>query len=134
MEFLQAYAQIHQTLMGKRLTVEWNIEPETLDALVPNLILQPLVENAIQHGIAPLEKGGKIEISSRRQNGSLLLQVRDNGQGLAPDKTKRDGVGLTNTRARLANLYGAAHHFEILEASGETSVNLEIPFREEAKI
>jgi two-component sensor histidine kinase len=135
MEFLQAYLQIHQTLMGKRLTVEWSIEPETLDALVPNLILQPLVENAIQHGIAPLETGGKIEISSRQLNGSLLLRVRDDGRGLAPEKIKSgDGVGLPNTRARLENLYGAAHRFEIVAAGGETSVNVEIPFREQAKI
>lgn len=135
MEFLQSYAQIHQTLMGKRLTVEWNVEPETLDALVPNLILQPLVENAIQHGIAPLEKGGKIEITSRQLNDRLLLQVHDNGRGLPPDKIKMDdGVGLSNTRARLENLYGAAHRFEIVEASDGVSVNLEIPFREQAKI
>jgi two-component system, LytTR family, sensor kinase len=135
MEFLQAYLQIHQTLMGKRLKVEWNIENETLDSLVPNLILQPLVENAIQHGIAPLEKGGKIEISSRHLNGCLLLQVRDDGRGLSTDEIKfDDGVGLSNTRARLVNLYGAAHRFEIVETGGGTSVRLEIPFREQAKI
>jgi sensor histidine kinase YesM len=143
LEFLQAYLQIHQTLMGKRLEVLWKIEPETLDALVPNLILQPLVENAVQHGIAPLEKGGQIEISSRRSNDQLLLQVRDNGRGLvvATDKIKTSGVGLSNTRARLKNLYGDAHRFEIASlpddddsGGGGTSINLEIPFREQTKI
>ena len=137
MEFLQAYLQIHQTLMGKRLEVVWKIEPETLDALLPNLILQPLVENAIQHGIAPLEEGGQIEISSRRAGNQMLLQVRDNGRGLLTNEIKTgNGVGLSNTRARLKNLYGDAHQFGIsaLPDGGGTSINLEIPFREQAKI
>ncbi|HEX8367390.1 MAG TPA: histidine kinase [Pyrinomonadaceae bacterium] len=136
LEFLQAYLQIHQTLMGSRLEVLWKIEPETLDSLVPNLILQPLVENAVQHGIAPLEKGGQIEISSRRSNDRLLLRVRDTGRGLATDKIKTGGVGLSNTQARLKNLYADAHRFEIaaLPDGGGTSINLEIPFREQAKI
>lgn len=136
LEFLQAYLQIHQTLMGRRLEVVWKIEPETLDALVPNLILQPLVENAVQHGIAPLEEGGQIEISSQRLDGQLLLQVRDNGRGLATDEIKPGGVGLSNTQARLKNLYGDAHRFKIsaLANGGGTSINLEIPFREQAKI
>jgi two-component system LytT family sensor kinase len=135
LEFLQAYLQIHQTLMGKRLEVVWKIEPETLDALVPNLILQPLVENAVQHGIAPLEEGGQIEISSRRSNNRLFLRVSDNGRGFPPDKIKNNGVGLSNTRARLKNLYADAHEFEIAALpAGGASVNLEIPFREQAKI
>jgi sensor histidine kinase YesM len=136
LEFLQAYLQIHQTLMGKRLEVLWKIQPETLDALVPNLILQPLVENAVQHGVAPLERGGQIEICSRRLNDRLLVQVCDNGRGLATDKIKNTGVGLSNTRARLKNLYADAHQFEItaLPGGGGTSINLEIPFREQTKI
>lgn len=137
MEFLQAYLQIHRTLMGKRLEVVWKIEPETLDALVPNLILQPLVENAVKHGLEPLEEGGQIEISSQRQNGRLVLQVRDNGRGLLTDEIKSGGgVGLSNTQARLKNLYGDAHRFKISAqaAGGGTSINLEIPFREQAKI
>jgi sensor histidine kinase YesM len=136
LEFLQAYLQIHQTLMGERLEVVWRIEPETLDAQVPNLILQPLVENAVQHGIAPLEEGGQIEISSRRDAGQLFLQVRDNGRGLLTDEIKTGGVGLSNTQARLKNLYGDAHRFKIAASAngGGTSINLEIPFREQAKI
>lgn len=133
LEFLRAYLQIHQTLMGKRLEVLWKIAPETLDALVPNLILQPLVENAVKHGLAPLEEGGQIEISSRRLNGNLILQVRDNGRGLLTDEIKPGGVGLSNTRSRLKNLYGDAQRFKIsAQASGGgTSINLEIPFREQ---
>jgi two-component system LytT family sensor kinase len=137
MEFLQAYLRIHQTLMGKRLEVVWKIEPETLDAQVPNLILQPLVENAVQHGIAPLEEGGQIEISSRRAGDQLLLQVRDNGRGLVTNGIKTsNGVGLANTRARLENLYGDAQRFEISARAngGGTSLDLEIPFREQMNI
>jgi LytS/YehU family sensor histidine kinase len=132
LEFLKAYLQIHQTLMGKRLDVQWKIQPETLDALVPNLILQPLVENSIQHGIAPMEAGGQIEILAERSNGSLLLEVRDNGLGLIAGKTKNNsGVGIANTRARLENLYNSLHRFEINPLpEGGTVVSLEVPFHQ----
>jgi sensor histidine kinase YesM len=133
LEFLKAFLQIHQTLMGKRLQVEWEVETETLDALVPNLLLQPLAENAIQHGIAPLETGGRIEIRAARQNGSLILQVRDDGHGLDSqnESKKSGGIGLSNTRARLKNLYNGAHKFSIDEPSGGgVAVKIEIPFRE----
>ena len=128
LEFLKAFLQIHQTLMGKRLQVVWKVEPETLPALVPNLILQPLVENSIRHGLAPLEQGGRIEVCARRQEGWLVLQVRDSGLELAPEASS--GVGLTNTRARLKSLYGAAHRFEIAALPGEgTVVQIELPFQ-----
>lgn len=133
LDFLKAFLQIHRTLMGNRLEVDWQVEPETLSALVPNLILQPLVENSIQHGLAPLEQGGRIEIRARRQNGRLVLQVGDNGLGLAPQEVqKKGGVGLANTQARLKNLYGAEHRFEMETFPGEgTIVSIEIPFHEE---
>jgi two-component system, LytTR family, sensor kinase len=89
LDFLKAFLQIHRTLMGKRLQVDWKIEPETLSALVPNLILQPLVENSIQHGLAPLEQGGRIEIRAKRQNHRLILEVEDSGRGLAPKRRKK---------------------------------------------
>lgn len=132
LEFLQSFLQIHKTLMGKRLQIEWQIEPLTLDALVPNLILQPLAENAIQHGIAPQEAGGQITISAARQNENLLLQVRDNGQGIAlANGNNNVGIGLSNTRARLASLYNDAHKFSVEESiGGGVGVKIEIPFRE----
>lgn len=136
LDFLKSFLQIHQTLMGKRLQVDWSIEPETLDALVPNLILQPLAENAIQHGVAPLEAGGRIEVRAARQNGSLLLEVRDDGLGFAWDNgaKKGGGIGLGNTRARLENLYNGSHKFSIDEpAEGGVAVRLEIPFKEAAE-
>jgi len=133
LEFLQAFLQIHQTLMGKRLQIESEIAPETLDALVPNFILQPLAENAIQHGLAPLEAGGRIKISAARQNGNLLLQIADNGSGFDPAaKHFNDGIGLSNVRARLANLYGEKQDFSIVEQpNGGVSVEIRIPFREQ---
>ena len=133
LDFLKAFLQIHQTLMGNRLRVEWKIEPDTLSALVPNLILQPLVENSVRHGIAPLEGGGRVEVCAKRQNGQLVLQVRDSGLGMWSREVQTDGgVGLANTRARLKNLYGAAHRFEIAVLPGEgTDVSIELPFREQ---
>lgn len=135
-EFLRAFLQIHQTLMGERLKVNWEIKPETLDALVPNLILQPLAENAIQHGIAPLENGGLITICAQRQNGSLLLQVSDDGLGLTTAKENKNGVvGLSNTRARLESLYNGGHKFSITERTkGGAEVNIKIPFRQRSEI
>jgi two-component sensor histidine kinase len=131
LEFLKAFLQIHQTLMGERLRVEWRVEPETLSALVPNLILQPLVENSIRHGLAPLEQGGRIEVCARRRDARLVLQVRDSGLELAlPDVSGVGGVGLANTRARLKNLYGAEHRFEIAALPGVgTVVQIELPFQ-----
>jgi two-component system LytT family sensor kinase len=134
LDFLEAFLQIHQTLMGKRLQIKWDIQPETLDALVPNLILQPLAENAIQHGLAPLEEGGRIMICAERENEKLILQVRDDGQGFVSEnrRNNNDGVGLTNTRARLENLYSGEHKFSFYEAAnGGVTVKIEIPFREQ---
>ena len=107
------------------------IEPGVLDARVPNLILQPLVENAIRHGVAPLLTPGTIEISARRENGNLRLEVRDNGSGL-PNSSQhvREGVGLSNTRARLVQLYAKDHTFEAANApGGGLLVTIVIPFR-----
>jgi two-component system, LytTR family, sensor kinase len=135
LDFLRAFLQVHQTLMGKRLQVEWKVEPETLSATVPSLILQPLVENSIRHGLAPLEEGGRLEVSARRRDERLVLQVRDSGRELALPAEVRPGggLGLANTRARLKNLYGTAHRFEIAAVPGEgTVVSIEFPFLERA--
>jgi two-component system LytT family sensor kinase len=136
LDFLQKYIEIHQTLMHERLTVRLDIEPETYDALVPNLILQPLVENSIRHGIAPRAEGGMIEIKAHHIDGTLNLEVCDDGIGLSPDaeSAARDGVGITNTRARLQYLYGDAYRLELRESSkGGLAVNVHIPFRERAE-
>ncbi len=132
LDFLRRYLEIEQTRFGDRLAVSLEIAPETLDARVPNLILQPLVENAIRHGIEPHAKPGRIELRARRQDGLLALEVCDSGAGLRGGAPAAEGVGLSNTRARLRELYGAAHHFELEDADdGGLRVRLSIPFRRE---
>ena len=130
LEFLQKYLEIEQTRFQDRLTVEYEIDPETLDAEVPRLILQPLVENAIKHGVAPRPGPGRIAIGSRTENNQLHLTVRDNGAGLssAARAGLHDGVGLSNTRNRLECLYGRAHALNFIESGEGLSVEMCLPF------
>ncbi|MCI0485166.1 MAG: histidine kinase [Blastocatellia bacterium] len=132
LEFLELYLEIEEVRFRDRLTVRMKIDPATLDLRVPYLILQPLVENAIRHGIAPHERAGLIEITAERRNGTLQLRVRDNGDGLKQESQTRlgRGIGLANTQARLEQLYGAAHRFELGNAEGGGfMVTLAIPLR-----
>jgi signal transduction histidine kinase len=115
--FLKRYLEIEQTRFGDRLTVTMDIPDETLNIEVPNLILQPIVENAIRHGIEPHAKPGKIHLSARRDNGQLILQIKDNGAGLRTDN-KREGIGTSNTRLRLLQLYGPNQTFKLENAPG----------------
>jgi LytS/YehU family sensor histidine kinase len=136
LEFLKCYLEIERIRFEDRLTVQMNIEPQTLDARLPNLILQPIVENAIRHGISPRTSAGRIEIEARRLNGTLQVQVTDNGPGLPSDSNSgsivKAGVGLANTQARLKQLYGAEHRLDLANAAGGgLTVILEIPFREQ---
>ena len=131
LEFLHAYLGIERIRFGERLRVRTAVAPETLDALVPNLVLQPLVENAIRHGIAAHARSGVIEIAARRRGDELELEVGDNGGGLlAPADVVSEGVGLTNTRSRLEGLYGDAHSLMLRNRTmGGVIVTLTIPFR-----
>ncbi|MBD0370493.1 MAG: histidine kinase [Pyrinomonadaceae bacterium] len=136
LELLERYLEIEQTRFRDRLMVEITIEPEVLDARVPNLILQPIVENAIQHGIARRRGQGRIEIGARRTNGTLSISVRDDGRGLisGAEGMIKEGVGLSNTRARLSQLYGASARFELYSApEGGTLASLLIPFHEDER-
>jgi LytS/YehU family sensor histidine kinase len=132
LEFLQNYLDIEQTRFHDRLTVEMEIDPGVLDARVPNLILQPLVENAIRHGIAPRAHEGVIKIYAARDNGMVQLRVSDNGVGFG-DQTKQvfsKGIGLSNTRERLNQLYGPVHCFDISTTDrAGFEVTIVIPFR-----
>ncbi|MCA1634350.1 MAG: histidine kinase [Acidobacteria bacterium] len=132
LEFLGCYLEIERVRFQDRLTTHMEIESQALDTPVPNLILQPIVENALRHGIAPRSSPGRIKISAKRKNGLLRIEVQDNGPGItAISKSNgrfREGLGLTNTRARLRQLYGAAHSFDLSDApGGGLLVTLEIP-------
>jgi signal transduction histidine kinase len=132
LDFLKRYLEIQQVRFGERLIVRFDVAPETMEARVPNLMLQPLVENAIRHGIAPFAAPGEIQIQARRENGLLCLRVADNGQGLPAAKRsgEPDGIGLTNTRARLRQLYGDAHRFDLRDgAEGGAVAEIRIPFQ-----
>ncbi|HWD20615.1 MAG TPA: histidine kinase [Verrucomicrobiae bacterium] len=132
LEFNQRYLDLEKIRLGERLTVDLEIEPETLDALTPNLLLQPLVENALRHGIAPFSVPGRLTIRAARQAEKLVLQVADSGPGLAQAEApgSASGVGLANTRARLQELYGARATLELKNgASGGLEVNMALPFR-----
>lgn len=132
LEFLEKYLEIEQMRFHDRLTVDLKIAPETLDACVPNMILQPLVENAIKHGIAPRSSGGRIDIRSARNNGHLEISVADDGIGIpfGDIANMPEGVGLSNTRRRLKHLYGDSHEFSFTtRENGGIGVMLEIPFK-----
>jgi signal transduction histidine kinase len=126
---LEPYLAIEQTRLGGRLAVEMRLDPEALPASVPHLLLQPLVENAIKHGIHPRRGPGRVEITATRRDGRLVLSVVDDGKGFAATP-RAGGIGLENTRGRLWRLYGAEHRFGVDSAAGRgTRVEVEIPFR-----
>jgi two-component sensor histidine kinase len=131
LEVLQKYLEIEQTRFGNRLAVSLRIQPETLDAQVPSLLLQPLVENAIRHGIAPNARSGWIEIHADRTDDDLIVQIRDSGDGLPPDRLMalNRGVGLENTRARLEHLYPSAFQFTFSNLERGFCVTVRIPFQ-----
>jgi two-component system LytT family sensor kinase len=130
LEFLQRYLDIEQTRFQDRLKIEMVIEPETLDGLVPSMILQPLVENSVRHGVAPRPEGGCIKIKAWRDDSLLRLEVEDDGPGLSAARPFKERVGLTNTRARVSNLYGDEHGLKLHHApGGGLVVSLSIPFR-----
>jgi len=134
MAFLDRYLEIEQTRFGERLKVEKQVDPAVQLALVPFLLLQPLVENAVRHGIEPREQAGHVTIAARRNNGMLELSVRDDGAGLPQGQgvSARTGIGLTNTRSRLRHLYGENFQFEISElAEGGLEARIALPYRTE---
>lgn len=127
-EFLERYLEIEQTRFKDRLTVRMSVDPAVLDVAVPNLILQPLVENAIRHAIAPRSGPGLIEIVAVAEDTMLRLEVRDDGPGLPAEL--KEGVGLGNTRARLSQLYGDRYRFDVTSRPGTgLVVKLMIPLR-----
>lgn len=130
LELLQAYLGIQRARFGERLRFRLEIEPSAHAALVPTLLLQPLVENAIRHGLEGSEHGGAITVSARRNGDELVIEVRDDGRGLVTDAAgAREGVGLANSKERLARLYGD-HQYLVLRThpEGGVVVELVLPF------
>ena len=128
LELLQCYLDIARVRFRERLTIDFDIHP---NALVPRFLLQPLAENALQHGIEPAEAGGRLELLVRAHQEIMTLELHDDGVGLAAGAV-RHGTGLRNTRERLAHLYGDAAHLEIMSRpAGGTTVRVTLPFRRE---
>ena len=127
--FLERYLEIERIRFRNRLEVVIEIGDDAIDAQVPSLILQPIVENAVRHGTEPHSRTGRIELRGAREGGQLVLSVSDNGGGIPAGGPAREGIGLANTRARLAELYGKAQHFELVNRpGGGLCVRMVIPF------
>jgi signal transduction histidine kinase len=136
LEVLGKYLDIERTRFGNRLTIEMHVQPEALDARVPSLVLQPLVENAIRHGIAPNARPGWIAVYAQRDNRDLVLQVLDNGDGLPPERLTalNRGVGLENTRARLTHLHRDRFEFTFSNLERGFCVTIRIPFEMQSAV
>jgi two-component system, LytTR family, sensor kinase len=131
LEAARSYLEIEQARLGPRLQVEWDIAADLGDTLVPTFLLQPLLENAVHHGIAPRIEAGRIDIRIRREGTQLHLEVRDDGPGLTAGGTSSGGVGLANTRSRLLHLYGTAQRLEVRNGRhGGCVAHVILPFRE----
>ena len=130
LEILTLYLEIERTRFHDRLEIAYDVQPATLGALVPDLILQPLVENAIRHGVSPNAGTGRIGVRSRRDGDWLTLEIRDNGAGLVEGHARPDGIGLTTTRARLERLYGDRQQLTLANLpEGGCIARIRIPFQ-----
>jgi len=135
LEFLDRYLALEQMRFGDRLSIEREIDPESLDAMVPNLLLQPLVENAIKHGFEPHASPGTIHVRAKVNGGVLRLEIEDNGRGLSTDKPIKEGIGTSNSRARLAQLYGPRAALRLERGlSGGVQAILEFPFERKSRV
>jgi sensor histidine kinase YesM len=128
LELTDRYLEIQRVRFPDRLVVDREIDPDIEDALVPSLVLQPIIENAVLHGIARQAQGGRIILRARRIDASLELQVCDTGPGFEAGRL-REGIGLSNTRARLEQLYGSAQQLTCRNRDGGACVSIVLPFR-----
>lgn len=135
LEFVDTYLEIEKIRFPDRLTVQREIAPETLDALVPNMLLQPLIENAVRYGVAMQPGRGWVRIASRRENVKLVIEIDDSGPGIADSPIPQEGVGLGNTRSRLARLYGEAQKLELTNLVDRgLRVSVVVPFQTAAPL
>jgi signal transduction histidine kinase len=135
LDFLSKYLEIEQTRFADRLVVRFDVEPEALDALLPTLLLQPLVENAIKHGVSKKVGPGHINISARQEHDKLWIEVRDDGRGLSETALTalQKGIGVSTTRARLQHQFGADFRFEFHRLEEGVAVVVAVPWRVEAR-
>jgi len=136
LEFTRNYVDIEKTRFQEKLTVVFDIPPETLDAIVPWMLLQPLVENAVKHGISPRRGPGTIEIAARRDGDWLRLAVRDDGDGPSADSamTPPSGTGLATVRARLQVQFGGGHEFAFVRRARGVEVQVALPWRQDPAV
>ena len=134
-DFIRRYLEIEQVRFGEKLRLDFSLDPAALDAVVPNLVLQPLVENAIKHGISRRTRPGTVRLAVRRMDSRLQVEVVDDGPDGSPvepdaDENRRSGIGLSNTRARLEKIYGTDYLLEMLpRPEGGMRVRLDLPWR-----
>jgi LytS/YehU family sensor histidine kinase len=134
---VERYLELERARFGDRLRVQIRTDDGAARALVPSLILQPLVENSIRHGVEARDAGAEIQVDARRSGDDLELTVRDNGPGLKLEAQAqpREGIGLSNTRSRLAHLYGVRQRLELAPAvGGGLEVRLRIPYRTQVEV
>jgi two-component system LytT family sensor kinase len=131
MDFLERYIDIQKARFSDRLNVGINIAPDAMEARIPNLLLQPLVENAILHGIAPKSGPGRVDVMGKIEGNELHLEVRDDGPGLgAGAQRAKEGIGLSNTRERIAKIYGPRGQLSLKSEPGRgVSVLIVLPCR-----
>jgi len=129
LDVLDKFVQIEQTRLGDRLTVAFDVDSDILDAIVPTLILQPLVENAIKHGVVPTGRHGRVAVNGHREGDMIVLQVTDDGPGPSEGAMAMlsKGIGVSNTRARLMHQFGARHRFEFHKQPGAFTVLVAFP-------
>jgi two-component system LytT family sensor kinase len=134
LEMLSPYLEIQRLRFSDRLRVDIDVDPDVETALVPSLLLQPLIENAIRHGITPRAAGGRVQVRARREGDFVRIEVADDGIGFRAwtGRSPREGVGLGTTRGRLRHLYGSTHHLALdAPPEGGFTVRLAIPHRTE---
>lgn len=129
LKFANCYLDVEKVRLEERMNVIYDIAPETLDAQVPRLLLQPLVDNSVRHGISKRTEGGEIRIGAKTQEGELQLEVTDNGPGVGDLETRpTNGLGLRITRERLQSLYGQNQSLELSSSTeGGVSVRIRLP-------
>ena len=132
LQFIDDYLDIEVARFGRdNLEIVKRVDPDTLEAFVPSMLLQPIVENSLKHGLAPKLEGGRIQLRTTQREGRLIVEIEDNGVGISEEKMPHvyvEGIGLSNVRERLRVLYGADFHLDIESRPGQgTLIRIEVP-------